>query len=244
MIDAASCNLQVALDCPSACQEAALYLVRYVAETVSRNGRCHLAVSGGTTPWPMFAAFFREELPWSRIDLFQTDERMVPDDSPERNASHLIPLLPSGIRFHPMPYDPDSLIRKQVSVYARELEACCGSPPVLDLIHLGLGQDGHTASLVPGDPVLDIRDQSVALTRPYHGQRRMTLTVRTLQAARTRLWLACGTGKQQALARCLKRDSAIPASRVYQPSDPFWCDPPAAGSGVSTESGGGLALHP
>ncbi len=244
MIDVASRNLKIAQDCPSACHEAALYLIRYVAETIARNGRCRLAVSGGTTPWPMLAAFFREELPWTRIDLFQTDERMAPEGSPERNASHLIPLLPPGIRFHPMPCGSTSATLKEATDYEKELEAFCGTPPVLDLIHLGLGEDGHTASLVPGDPVLDLVDQSVGPTRPYRGQSRLTLTVPAIQAAPTRLWLACGPDKHEALTRCLTRDPAIPASRVYQPSDPFWCDRPAAGSGISDASGSGLAPRP
>jgi 6-phosphogluconolactonase/glucosamine-6-phosphate isomerase/deaminase len=245
MNDLAFCNLRIYPDCRTACEEAALYLTHFAAETVTRNGRCRLAVSGGTTPWPMLAAFFRSDLPWSCIDLFQTDERMVPENSPERNASHLIPLIPPGIRFHPMPNDCTNSTLEQAKAYEKVLEFFCGTPPVLDLVHLGLGTDGHTASLTPGDPVLDCMDLGVSPTRPYHGQSRLTLTVRTLRAAQTRLWLACGHDKHQALIRCLKRDPNIPATLVYQPSDLFWCDRPAAGSvGDTDATGSKLPLGP
>jgi 6-phosphogluconolactonase/glucosamine-6-phosphate isomerase/deaminase len=237
-------NLRVFEDCPSACHESALYLENYVADIIARNGQCRLAVSGGTTPWPMLSSFFRCGLPWQSVELFQTDERMAPEHSPDRNATHLIPLLPPGIHFHPMPYDTGGFPEEQAVAYEKELEAHCGTPPILDLVHLGLGPDGHTASLTLGDPVLDLVDRQVASTRPYRGRIRLTLTVQTIRTAKTRLWLACGPDKRQALDRCFRQDSTLPASRVYRPSDPFFCDRLAAPDPGVTIRGPGSGIPP
>src|SRR5258705_7493126 len=102
------------------------------------------------------------------------------------------------------------------SRYAETLWAIAGSPPVFDLVHLGLGADGHTASLVPGDPVLDVTDADVAVTRPYQGRRRMTLTFPIINRSRRVLWLVTGREKAGALVRLRNRDPSIPASCVRQ----------------------------
>ena len=113
--------------------------------------------------------------------------------------------------------------------YAETLKTIAGSPPVLDLVHLGLGPDGHTASLVPGDPVLNVTDSDVALTGVYQGRRRMTLTYPILNRARSILWLVTGKDKVAALARLREGDPTIPAGRIQRNQALLLADQVAAG---------------
>jgi len=145
-------------------------------------------------------------LPWERVVVFQVDERVAPAGTPERNLTALLDALPPE-RVRPMPVQERDLERA-ASRYGADL------PPALDLVHLGLGEDGHTASLVPDDPVLEVDDRPVAVTGPYQDRRRMTLTYPALAAAREIVWLVTGASKRAALARLLERDPAIPAARV------------------------------
>jgi 6-phosphogluconolactonase len=112
-----------------------------------------------------------------------------------------------------MPVEATDLDRA-AEQYASTLRDVAGSPPVLDLIHLGLGADGHTASLVPGDPVLDVTDADVAVTGLYQGRRRMTLTFPMINRSRLILWLVTGAEKAAALAHLRESDRSIPGSRV------------------------------
>jgi 6-phosphogluconolactonase len=156
----------------------------------------------------MFAALAQEEVPWAGVELFQVDERIAPDGDSSRNLTHLresIGDAPATIR--PMPVN-DADLNAAAAGYA------AGLPDRLDLVHLGLGPDGHTASLVPGDPVLSVTDALVALTQPYQGERRMTLTYPALARADQLLWLITGVDKRDALARLLAGDTSIPAGRV------------------------------
>jgi 6-phosphogluconolactonase/glucosamine-6-phosphate isomerase/deaminase len=114
--------------------------------------------------------------------------------------------------------------------YAAGLEAIAGSPAVLDVVHLGLGADGHTGSLVPGDSVLDVTDADVALTGEYPGRRRMTLTYPILNRARRVLWVVTGSDKTGPLARLLKGDVSIPGGRVHLGEALILADRAAAGS--------------
>ncbi len=194
-------------------EAAAEYAADLVAETARRSvaerGTFTIAVSGGHTPWPMFRRLREHAVfPWEQTTFFQVDERIVPRDDPDRNLGHLVQSLPDGATIEPMPVDAD------------DLEAACGwyastLPDRFDVIHLGLGDDGHTASLVPGDTVLDVRDRRVALTGgAYMGHRRMTLTYPALAATRQVVWLVAGASKQTATSRLLAKDRSIPAGRV------------------------------
>jgi 6-phosphogluconolactonase len=187
---------------------------------VTSRGRFIMAVSGGHTPWRMLRALASDELPWQQVHIVQVDERVAPAADPDRNLAHLraslldhAPLPPDHI--HAMPVEAADLDRA-AEQYALTLRDVAGVPPVLDLVHLGLGPDGHTASLVPGDPVLDITDADVAATGSYHGRRRMTLTFPIINRSRLVLWLVTGSEKAATLVRLRDGDRSIPASRVRQ----------------------------
>ena len=164
------------------------------------------------------------DLPWEQIEIYQVDERVAPAGDPDRNLTHLIASLPPiGVgQIHAMPVNDDDL-DAAAARYASDL------PARFDLVHLGLGPDGHTASLVPGDPVLDVTDRDVALTGEYQAHRRMTLTYPTLNRASRILWLVTGAEKVDALRRLGERDSSIPAGRVDAADQRVLCDRAAAG---------------
>ncbi len=197
---------------------AAEHLTRMVHEAVSARGGCAIALSGGSTPQDMFASLRVIELPWSKLHVFQADERICPQDHPDRNLTslrrQLLDLVPiPEANVHPMPVmlaDPDLAAER----YEQELRRVCGDPCLLDVVHLGLGEDGHTASLVPGDPVLDVVDRDVAATLPYKGHRRLTLTYPALSRARRILWLVSGASKAAVLRQLCAGDSTIPAGRI------------------------------
>ncbi len=186
----------------------AAFVAERARDAVKSSGRFHFAVSGGHTPWAMFAELASETVPWESVVIYQVDERVAPADDPDRNLHHLREALgPAPAQVVPMPVeDPD--LEAAARAYGTSL------PPHFDLIHLGLGPDGHTASLVPSDPVLSVADRLVALTQPYQGRVRMTLTYPALARARQILWLVTGADKQNPLVRLLAGDREIPAGRV------------------------------
>lgn len=200
-------------DPEAAAQEAARIIEEASAAAIRERGRFNMAVSGGKTPWRTLEILADSSLSWSRTSLFQVDERIAPTGSPERNLTHLVLSLPlvcqAAIR--PMPVGADDLYTAAAG-YEYSL------PDRFDLIHLGLGPDGHTASLVPGDGVLEVSDRAVALTDgEYQGTRRMTLTYPPLNRARKILFLVTGEEKRDALSRLLAGDRTIPAGRVENP---------------------------
>jgi 6-phosphogluconolactonase len=216
----------------------AIEAARVIAEegrgAVAARGRFIMAVSGGHTPWQMLRALAQEDLPWKSVHLAQVDERVAPAGDPDRNLTHLrdsllahAPLPPENVCA--MPVDSPDL-EAAASQYAIELQEIAGAPPVLDLIHLGLGPDGHTASLVPGDPVLDVTDADVALTQPYQGRRRMTLTLPVLNRARRILWVVTGAEKAGMLKRLCDGDVSIPAGFVRRDHALVLADRATAGS--------------
>jgi 6-phosphogluconolactonase len=201
-------------------RKAAAVIAAAARAAVTSRGRFIMAVSGGHTPWRMLRALASDELPWQQVHIVQVDERVAPAADPDRNLAHLraslldhAPLPPDHI--HAMPVEAADLDRA-AEQYALTLRDVAGSPPMLDLVHLGLGPDGHTASLVPGDPVLDITDADVAATGFYHGRRRMTLTFPIINRSRLVLWLVTGSEKAATLVRLRDGDRSIPASRVRQ----------------------------
>jgi 6-phosphogluconolactonase len=201
-------ELEVAADAQAVAAQAARYVASLARTAVGERGRFTFAVSGGRTPWAMFSELASEDMPWPDTELFQVDERVAPDGDPDRNLTQLQASIGSApARVHPMPVSEPGL-DAAAAEYAMVL------PQRFDLVHLGLGPDGHTASLVPGDPVLEVTDALVAVTQPYQGHRRMTLTYPALSRADQLLWLVTGTDKQAALARLLAGDQSIPAGRV------------------------------
>jgi 6-phosphogluconolactonase len=213
-------NITIVADAEAVAQEAAAVIASEARTAVAARGRFIMAVSGGHTPWQMLRALAGEEVPWEGVHIVQVDERVAPAGDPDRNLTHLrdsllehAPLRPEQI--YAMPVEENDLTAAAVR-YTSTLREVAGTPPVLDLVHLGLGPDGHTASLVPGDPVLDITDTDVALTGVYQGRRRMTLTYPTLNRARHVLWLVTGSDKAGPLVRLRDGDVTIPAGRVRQ----------------------------
>ena len=211
-------DIRILDDADSAARAAAAVIADSARAAVAARGRFVMAVSGGHTPWIMLRALANEEVPWGRVHVVQVDERVAPAGHPDRNLTQLrasllehAPIGPDQI--HPMPVESPDL-ETAAAQYALTLGQLAGSPPVLDLVHLGLGPDGHTASLVPGDPVLQVADADVALTGVYQGRRRMTLTYPMLNRARNVLWLVTGSEKAGMLARLQSGDLSIPAGRV------------------------------
>jgi 6-phosphogluconolactonase len=198
--------------------EAAKVIASEGRAAVRARGRFTLAVSGGRTPWQMLRALAQEDVPWPSLYLFQVDERMAPAGHPERNLTHLhdsllksVPLPPEQVCAMPVNSRHRSVAAQNYALLIRKVAK---PRAVLDLVHLGLGPDGHTASLIPGDPVLEITDTDVAWSQPYQGRRRMTLTYPALNRARRILWVVTGAEKADMLARLRDGDLKIPAGRV------------------------------
>ena len=211
---------EVLADAEAVARRAAAIVAAEAREAIAARGRFVVAVSGGHTPWVMLRALAGEDVPWDGLHLFQVDERVAPAGNPDRNWTHLreslldrAPLRPD--QAHAMPVESPDLAAAAAR-YAQTLGEIAGQPPVLDLVHLGLGPDGHTASLVPGDLVLDVTDADVTLTGVYQGRRRMTLTYPVLNRARRVLWVVTGGEKAGMLGRLSAGDPSIPAGRVRQ----------------------------
>lgn len=208
-------QLEVLPDADAVAARGAEVIAERAHESIAAGDHFALAASGGRTPWGMYGQLEERDLDWSGISIFQTDERIAPAGSPERNLTHLIaafsPTAQAALK--PMPVEGGGGSEPDLEAAAeRYAEAL---PERFDLIHLGLGDDGHTASLVPGDTVLDVTDRDVALTgEPYRGAQRMTLTYPVLDRAKALLWIVTGEEKRDPLAKLLEGDREIPAGRV------------------------------
>lgn len=202
-------KIEILSDAAAVASRAARVVAEHAGSAVADRGAFTFAISGGHTPMAMFAELAREDFPWDRTTIYQVDERVAPAGDTDRNLTHQQESLPA-VAFacmRPMPVE-DADLDAAAYLYSRLL------PDRFDLIHLGLGPDGHTASLVPGDPVLEISDRDVALTQPYMGYRRMTFTYPVLNRARSMLWLVTGSDKLDAFGRLRRQDHSIPAGRV------------------------------
>jgi 6-phosphogluconolactonase len=225
--------MEVLADETAAAQAAAKAIAAEAHTAVAGRGRFVMAVSGGHTPWIMLRTLAEEDLPWKSIHIVQVDERVAPPGDMDRNLTHLresllghSPIPQENI--HAMPVETPDL-QTAAREYALLLAKMAGSPPTLDLVHLGLGPDGHTASLVPGDPVLNVTATDIAVTGSYQGRRRMTLTYPAINRARRILWLATGPEKADALLRLRQGDLTIPAGRICRLRAVVFADSAAAG---------------
>jgi len=231
-------KIEVLANDDAVAKAAAGVIAAAAREAVAARGIFTLAVSGGKTPWAMLRDLASEEVPWSQVHVFQIDERIAPEGDPDRNLTHLHESLLGNApipkeNIHAMPVnamDPVEGARE----YERTLQEFCGNPPVLDMAHLGLGPDGHTASLVPNDPVLEVTDRDVALTDPvnlYQNRRRMTLTYPMINRSRKILWLATGAAKIPMIVRLKAADHSIPGGRITQ-NDALLLTDTAAAAGL------------
>ena len=228
-------RIEALADADAVARAGAAFTAAEARAAVGARGRFIVAFSGGHTPWTMLRALADEQVPWAGVHVVQVDERVAPAGDPDRNLTHLResllahgPLHPEQV--HAMPVESADL-EAASECYALTLRQIAGSPAVLDLAHLGLGPDGHTASLVPGDPVLDVTDGDVALTGVYQGRRRMTLTYPMLNRSRRIVWLVTGREKAEMLARLCRGDRSIPAGRISQHQALVLADHEAARAG-------------
>lgn len=226
-------NVEILPDEASLARRAASVIAAAAREAVAERGRFVMAVSGGKSPWVMLADLANEDVPWANVHVFQIDERIAPAGDPDRNYVHLrdsllqhAPIPPQQIYAMPVENPDSNAAAKQ---YAKTLESVAGSPPVLDLAHLGLGPDGHTASLTPGDPVLNVTDRDIAITGVYQGRNRMTMTYPVINRARKIMWLVSGKDKIAAFAKLKAGDASIPGGRISRDQALLLADTYAAG---------------
>ena len=219
-------DLQVVPDEKAAARRAAELIAEAGVAAAAERDAFSLAMSGGRSPWAMLAILGEDEsMPWGQTELFQVDERIASPGSEDRNLTHMVLGLSMD---HQVALRPMPVTQRDLEAAARDYEEALPAP--LDCIHLGLGPDGHTASLVPGDPVLDVTDRRVALTETaYQDHRRMTLTYPAFAEARQIVWLVTGPDKRDALARLLTGDPLIPAGRVQNEKMTVVADEAAAG---------------
>jgi 6-phosphogluconolactonase len=209
--------IEVLPDPDAVAARGAELLASYVEEDAARGGAT-LALSGGRTPQSVLERLAALDLPWGRISVYQVDERIAPANHPDRNRTQAAAALHAPIELHPasflwMPVEEPNL-DAAARRYADALRASAGSPPALGTVHLGLGADGHTASLFPGSPLVAERKRDVVVTEPHLGRRRMTLTLAVLNRARRILWIVTGADKRAALAGLMAGDTRVVGSRV------------------------------
>ena len=219
---------------------AAAHIAARARAAASGHGAFCIALSGGRTPWKMLERLVGLELPWDRIHVFQVDERVAPYGDADRNATKLTAILRASnlpyANLHLMPVTDEDRGRgcdAYSQVMARHTR-----DGRLDLVHLGLGEDGHTASLVPGDRVVDVADRDVAMAGPYQGRLRMTLTRAAIDKAAERMWVVTGASKAEMLARLQAGDATIPAGRITRRNSIVFADDAA------THPSGAASDHP
>jgi 6-phosphogluconolactonase len=233
-------KIEVQPNAEAAAKAGAKFIATLARDTIAAREQFVMAVSGGQVPWRMFRLLADEQVQWHAVHLVQVDERVAPAGDADRNLTHLHASLLAHTslpphHIHAMPVE-DKNLEAAAQNYSRLLQQIAGSPPVLDLVHLGMGPDGHTASLVPGDPILNVTDRDVALTGMYQKHQRMTLTYPILNRARQILWLVSGAEKASAFQRLVNADPSIPAGRIRQDNAMVLVDLAAAGSSARVEA--------
>ncbi len=210
-------DVEVLPDGPALARRTADLVEEQLAAAIEARGQATLAVSGGSTPIAFLTELAGRKLPWEAVHVFQVDERVAPPGHADRNLTGLhqslldrAPIPPGNV--HPMPVEAPDL-EAAADAYAEEIRAVTGPDGRIDVIHLGVGDDGHTASWPPGDPVVDASND-VAVIGPFNGRLRMTLTPPSVNRAGWIVWLIDGEAKAPVVARLLAGDPAIPASRV------------------------------
>jgi 6-phosphogluconolactonase len=216
-------ELQTFDDPAALAKAAAAYVAERARAVEARGATFTFALSGGKSPWAMFETLAHDDLDWAATRIYQVDERVVAESNDLRNLKSLRAALAGT-----------NAPIEAMDVGAEDLEGACWNygallPERFDLVHLGVGPDGHCASLVPGDPVLDLTDQLVALAGPYQDTLRMTLTYPALARADQLLWLISGEDKREALAKLLDSDPSIPAGRVQAGASLIMADRAALG---------------
>lgn len=229
-------RLKVAHDAQRSAEAAAADIARTCVDAVASRGSATIALSGGATPRQMLRELCHFDLPWAHIFVAQVDERVVPRGDPARNLTQIEQILVRAgplpaANLLPMPVE-DADLDRAAADYQRVLEARAGAPLMLDLVQLGLGTDGHTASLVPGDPALAVVDRDAAVTGEYAGLRRMTLTLPAINRARRRLWLVTGSQKRARLGELIDARGDTPAISVRRADVLVVADEDAAGPGL------------
>lgn len=200
-------------------ERAADQIAEFLRSAIAERGGATLAASGGRSPLPLLAALATRALDWAAVEVHQVDERVVEPGHADRNAAMIRAVLvePTGAQDCCWSFDdrqgPDAL-GVRAAVLSSALQRSLGAPPVFDVVHLGLGADGHTASWPPGDPVTEVDDQWVALVGPFNGRHRFTLTVPAVNAARAVVWFVPGLDKAAVVDRLVAGDQTMPASRV------------------------------
>jgi 6-phosphogluconolactonase len=227
-------NIRILKDAETVAIEAAKLIAGMARREVISRGRFVMAVSGGKTPWMMLRALASEDVPWEGVHVVQVDERIAPAGHQDRNLTQLLENLLLNTRLpedqiYAMPVEAADT-GSAVKTYQNTLCKIAGNPPVIDLVHLGLGSDGHTASLVPGDPVLMVENEDVAITGIYQGRKRMSLTYPLINRSRNILWIVTGSEKQIMLRRMLDADVSIPAGYIRQDNALVMADHDAAGN--------------
>jgi 6-phosphogluconolactonase len=211
-------ELRIFDDAEALAHAASDYVLEYAQALTSGSSQFSFAVSGGKSPWVMLSDLAKEHLDWDRTVIYQVDERVAPDGDDLRNLTH----LRSSLASTSATIEPMEVNAPDVDAAAERYAALL--PAQFELIHLGMGPDGHCASLIPNDPVLDVTDRLVAVSDVYQGTRRMTLTYPALSTAKQLLWLISGSDKQEALAKLLDSDPSIPAGRVEAASSIIMAD--------------------
>lgn len=207
----------VSKDVAGAESAAAAFIAQCLRHAVQERGLATLAISGGRSPWGMFERLSDQSVEWDQVHVLQVDERIVPLDDSARNWSQflegaLAQRIPPQNR-HPMPVEADD-VELAIGRYSATLIQWAGVPPQLDVVHLGLGQDGHTASLFADDVLLQDRRHWVGVSKVYEGHRRLTLTLPVLNSARSVVWFAVGAGRREILKRLREGDESIAAGHV------------------------------